>query len=59
MRMNGWPNPGASSVTLSRTRLSLRSDRFEVRHSLTAKQIGWFKAGSALNAIAEALGART
>lgn len=32
------------------------SDRFEVRHSLTAKQIDWFKSGSALNAIAAALG---
>jgi len=31
------------------------SDRFEVRHSMTARQIGWFKAGSALNAISAAL----
>ena len=27
-------------------------DSFEVRHSLTERQIGWFKAGSTLNAIA-------
>jgi aconitate hydratase len=31
------------------------TERFEVRHSLTARQIEWFKAGSALNAIAAAL----
>ena len=30
-------------------------DRFEVCHSLTAKQISWYKAGSALNAIAKSL----
>jgi aconitate hydratase len=30
------------------------SDSFEVRHTLTDKQIGWFRAGSALNAIAAA-----
>ena len=28
------------------------ADSFEVRHTLTAGQIEWFKAGSALNAIA-------
>lgn len=28
------------------------SDRFEVAHTFTAEQIGWFKAGSALNRIA-------
>ncbi len=31
-------------------------DHFEVRHSLTARQIDWFKCGSALNAIAATLG---
>ena len=31
------------------------ADRFEVRHTLTPRQIEWFKAGSALNAIGEAL----
>jgi len=28
-----------------------KSDRFDARHSLTAEQIGWFMAGSALNQI--------
>ena len=48
--------PG-KNLTVSLKHADGSADRFEVRHSLTARQIGWFKAGSALNAIAEALGA--
>ena len=29
------------------------TDSFEVRHTMSAQQIGWFKAGSALNQIAQ------
>ena len=29
-----------------------KRDEFEVRHTMNAEQIGWFKAGSALNVLA-------
>jgi aconitate hydratase len=45
-------------LTLELTHQDGSKDRFEVVHTFNAEQIGWFKAGSALNRIAEAHGAR-
>jgi aconitate hydratase len=42
--------PG-SALTLQVTHLDGSVEKFPVKHSYSANQIAWFKAGSALNAI--------
>jgi aconitate hydratase len=42
-------------LTVTLTHKDKTQDRFEVQHTMTPEQIGWFKAGSALNRIAEAV----
>ena len=42
--------PG-KTVTIELTHEDGRKERFEAQHSYNAKQLGWFRAGSALNAL--------
>ena len=43
----------ASTLTVTLTHADGSSESFPVRHSMSAQQIGWFKAGAALNMIAK------
>ena len=42
--------PG-QNVTIELTHADGKKERFEAKHSYNAKQLAWFKAGSALNAL--------
>ena len=42
--------PG-KTVTIELTHENGKKERFEAQHSYNAKQLTWFKAGSALNAL--------
>jgi aconitate hydratase len=57
IRSLGQLAPG-SEIAVGIKHADGRSDSIPARHSLTAKQIEWFRAGSALNAIGHRLGKR-